>query len=175
MKKFSILIPLITSVLCVALLTRIHTTNEFTFSIPYSSLTTEARRQVDCLTDNIFFEAGIESTEGKTAVALVTLNRTVDDRFPKDICSVVKQKTTNSQGQQVCQFSWFCEPAKTGRDSYAYRQSKSVALDVYANYEKLVDITNGALFYHTKQISPGWNSLEKTVIIGNHVFYVPKT
>jgi spore germination cell wall hydrolase CwlJ-like protein len=88
-----------------------------------------------------------------------------DPRFPKEICSVVKQKVN-----LVCQFSWICEPMKTIKNNDAYRRSQEVALHVYANYEMIEDITNGALYYHADYVNPGWK-LKKTKVIGRHIFY----
>lgn len=44
-----------------------------------------------CMAQNIFFEAGTESYMGKVAVALVTMNRVNDARYPNSICEVVYQ------------------------------------------------------------------------------------
>lgn len=132
--------------------------------VKYSQLTPAAQKQVDCLTDNIYYEAGYEPDQGKVAVALVTLNRVQDPRYPKDICSVVKQKVNST-----CQFTWYCE-GKRKANAYAYNQSKEIALMVYANYEKMKDITKGALFYHADYVNPRWK-LEKTAVIGRHIFY----
>ena len=140
-----------------------------TLYIAYSDLTTDAKRQVDCLAENIYHEAGYEPEAGKQAVALVTLNRTQDERFPQSICGVVKQKT-----QSVCQFSWFCMPVKLRKDSDAFKQSMDVALFVYANYEKLKDVTHGALYYHADYVNPRWRNVEKTTVIGRHIFYKEK-
>lgn len=140
-----------------------------TLEIAYSDLTKEARKQVDCLAENIYHEAGYEPHAGKQAVALVTLNRTQDERFPQNICGVVKQKT-----QGTCQFSWFCMPVKLKRDSDAFKESMEVALFVYANYEKLKDITHGALYYHADYVNPRWRNVEKTTKIGRHIFYKEK-
>jgi spore germination cell wall hydrolase CwlJ-like protein len=137
--------------------------------IAYSDLTKDARKQVDCLAENIYHEAGYESEKGKQAVALVTLNRTQDERFPSQICEVVKQKT-----QGTCQFSWFCMPVKLNRNTDAYKQSLEVALFVYANYEKLKDVTHGALYYHADYVNPRWRNVEKTTVIGRHIFYKEK-
>jgi hypothetical protein len=41
---------------------------------------------------------------------------------------------------------------------------------VYANYENLKDITQGALYYHADYVNPRWK-LEKTTVIGRHIFY----
>ena len=140
-----------------------------TLDIAYSDLTKEARKQVDCLAENIYHEAGYEPNVGKKAVALVTLNRTQDERFPQNICGVVKQKT-----QGTCQFSWFCMPVKLNRNSDAFKESMDVALFVYANYDKLKDITEGALYYHADYVNPRWRGMEKTTKIGRHIFYKEK-
>lgn len=137
-------------------------------NVQYSQLTPTAKKQVDCLADNIYFEAGHEPEEGKRAVALVTLNRVQDPRYPKDICSVVKQRVNST-----CQFSWYCEAGKYIRNRESYEEAKQIALLVYANYENLKDITKGALYYHADYVNPRWQ-LQKTVVIGRHIFYKEK-
>lgn len=162
---------LISSILAITTLVVLGRTMEqnVLMEIAYSDLTKDAKKQVDCLAENIYHEAGYESETGKQAVALVTLNRTQDERFPSNICGVVKQKT-----QGTCQFSWFCMPVKLNRESDAYRQSMNVALYVYANYEKLKDVTDGALYYHADYVNPRWRGMEKTTTIGRHIFYKEK-
>ena len=44
---------------------------------------------VMCMAKNIFFEAAVESTAGKLAVAQVTLNRVKLNKYPNTICDVV--------------------------------------------------------------------------------------
>jgi spore germination cell wall hydrolase CwlJ-like protein len=134
--------------------------------VEYTQLTKDARKQVDCLADNIYFEAGHEPEKGRVAVALVTLNRVQDPRYPKDICSVVKQRV-----KSTCQFSWFCEEGKRVSNSHAYREARRIAIFVYANYDKIKDVTHGALFYHADYVNPRWRGLEKTTVIGRHIFY----
>ena len=41
---------------------------------------------VSCLAKNIYFEAGVESTAGKLAVANVTINRAINANYPNTIC-----------------------------------------------------------------------------------------
>ena len=135
--------------------------------VTYTQLTSEAKTQVDCLAENIYYEAGYEPRDGKIAVAMVTLNRVQDPQFPKDICSVVKQKV-----KSTCQFTWFCEH-KTIQNNSVYMQAREVALMVYANYEKMHDMTEGALFYHADYVNPRWK-LERTAVIGRHIFYKQK-
>lgn len=158
-------LPLITLIVIPLILFNVDYTKEKILDIAYSQLTAETQKQVDCLADNIYHEAGYEPEDGKVAVALVTLNRLQDPRFPKDICGVVKQKT-----RSTCQFTWFCENKITNRAKDAYAQARDTAVHVYVNYEKLTDITGGALYYHADYVNPRWK-LEKTTTIGRHIFY----
>ena len=140
-------------------------------SVEYSELTRDAQKQVDCLAENIYHEAKSESKKGQIAVAIVTLNRVVDGRFPQDICGVVKQRTKNSEsGKIVCQFSWNCMRVTLNRNSEYYQQALRHALHVYANYDLIEDFTKGSLYYHADYVNPGWK-LHKTVKIGRHIFY----
>ena len=45
----------------------------------------------ECLAKNIYFEAGVESTAGKLAVANVTINRAINGNYPNTICGVVQE------------------------------------------------------------------------------------
>ena len=139
--------------------------NSAMLEVKYHQLTKEAQKQIDCLAENIYYEAGYEPEEGKVAVAIVTLNRVNDKKFPKDICAVVKQKTAT-----VCQFSWFCESIKKEKHIQSYIEARRTAIYVYANYEKIPDLTKGALYYHADYVNPRWK-LQKTVQIGRHIFY----
>ena len=148
--------------------------NNKIIEIEITDLTKDARKQVECLAENVYHEAGYEPQTGQLAVAMVTMNRLQDPRFPSDICGVVKQKTrisTIGDKRVVCQFSWYCLPVKLDRTSEAYKQSLRAALMVYANYELLKDITHGALYYHADYVNPRWRGLIKTTQIGRHIFY----
>lgn len=143
--------------------------------ISYEDLTPRAQTQVDCLANNVYFEAGNQSLDGKKAVALVTMNRVSSSKFPSTICGVVKQKT-----RSTCQFSWWCdskmkrEYTQRDVDVETFQQSQEVALEVYMNYDSMDDITKGALFYHADYVAfekLGMRKLVKTVKIGQHIFY----
>lgn len=135
--------------------------------ISYDRMIPAARTQIDCLAQNIYYEAGNQGKEGQLAVALVTMNR-VNHRFANTICSVVKQKV-----EKTCQFSWMCQ--KNPRpDPSLYREVRNVALYTYLNYGMIDDITKGATYYHADYVKPGWDNLKKTTKIGRHIFYKPK-
>lgn len=133
-----------------------------------SSITAELRsNQLNCLTRNIYYEAGHEPFEGKVAVAQVTINRAESGKFPSDICKVVYQKD-NAIG--LCQFSWFCNgDVKKPKNMAAYKECEIVARQVLLEEFRLPSLKN-ALYFHGTHINPGWKK-EKVAVIGNHVFY----
>lgn len=151
-----------------------------TIKVSYEDILPTHRKQIQCLAENIYFEAGREPEEGKIAVAMVTLNRVNHQAWPDTICGVVREKNS-----RVCQFSWWCEPHNykkaitktyTPQEKKLYLKAKDVAVYVYTNYDELKknDITKNSLFYHANYVSPGWN-YKKTVTIGTHIFYTTKT
>jgi N-acetylmuramoyl-L-alanine amidase len=143
--------------------------------VNFSDLSPSAKKEVECLADNIFFEAAYEPKKGQEAVAFVTLNRVNSGQYPDTICNVVKQKT-----KRICQFSWYCEekPKRlsstkdlTDNQKMVYNEILQLALDVYVNYEHKDDPSNGALFYHADYVNPQWKNMIHTATIGHHIFY----
>ena len=57
------------------------------------AISVATQKQLTCLAQNIYHEAGSESLAGKVAVAQVTINRAKSGDFPSTICGVVNQKT----------------------------------------------------------------------------------
>lgn len=127
-------------------------------------------RQLDCLAQNIYWEAANEPFEGKVAVAQVTINRADHPSFPKDICQVVYQKNV-IYSKVVCQFSWVCEhkAAIRQKDNDAFRESYEVAKRVYLESFRLPSL-HDALYYHASYVQPGWR-LTRITQIGQHIFY----
>jgi spore germination cell wall hydrolase CwlJ-like protein len=137
--------------------------------VPYEFLTNSEKKEIDCLTDNIYYEAGHEPENGKIAVAYVTLNRVKSKQFHDSVCGVVKQKTGNT-----CQFSWLCDGSASRKLNYdIYNEVREIALFVYFNHAIIDDPSKGALYYHADYVNPRWK-LDKTTVIGRHIFYKPK-
>ena len=83
-----------------------------------------------CMALNIYHEARNESTMGQLAVGQVVMNRVYDDRFPDNVCSVVKEgKPYNGHPiRNRCQFSWYCDGlSDTPRNSKAFVKSQENA------------------------------------------------
>ena len=145
------------------------------FKASYYSLTKDVQKQVTCLAENIYFEAAHEPYAGKKAVAFVTINRVQSGNYANNICDVVFQKTGG-----VCQFSWYCEDKPyristekrlTSTPNSLYNDIRELAVSVYINYERMIDPSNGALFYHADYVNPGWKNMRTTAVVGRHIFY----
>ena len=122
------------------------------------------KRQVECLAQNIYREAGSESIKGKFAVASVVMNRAKSGKFPSTPCGVIYQRSNRG-----CQFSWVCAGKGKSFNQKLLSESRKIAEVVY--YQKPKDITNGALFFHAHSVKPKWSRGKKSIIIGNHIFY----
>ena len=125
-------------------------------------------KDLHCLAQNIYHEAGAESKLGKLAVGVVTINRLYDKRFPSTVCGVVKQSSGRS-----CQFSWVCAGKKAPSDNPAWRESMNIAKMLLAGgYDQVQHQFNGAKFFHASAIKTDWSRrLAKVGQIGGHVFY----
>lgn len=131
----------------------------------------EVKKEVTCLAKNVYYEAGLETYEGRVAVAQVTVNRSENGKFPDSICDVVHQKTRVPSGKLVCQFSWVCDPSRTriDYDSARWFNSLEAAKDVVLEGMRL-DRLGEALYFHNTRVNPRWG-LERVARIGGHVFY----
>lgn len=120
-----------------------------------------------CLALALYFEAEAEGRAGMEAVAAVVLNRIADPEFPDTACAVV------GDGGETppCQFRWWCDgksdqPENQDADALAREVARAALTDPPP------DSTGGALFFHSTDVEPDFGiERERTVTIGNHVFY----
>ena len=171
--KFILLSIIFSSLILFLSFIRVDTYNILPIKTTYNALSLAAQKQVTCLAENIYFEAGHEPLDGKKAVAFVTFNR-VQSGYADDVCGVVKQKTG-----QTCQFSWYCDATFTSRSltikhTPLYNDILELSTNLFLNFEKMTDVTNGATYYHADYINPGWVKLQKEKQIGRHIFYKSK-
>ena len=136
-------------------------------------------KQLKCLAENIYHEAGNENANGKAAVARVVMNR-VNYGFASTPCNVVYQVTTitkidedtlDSYRVRMCQFSWVCEgKQKPNTSDPKYVQALDIAYQVLA-YDAYQDVLpRTALFFHNLTVDPFW-PYKQVARIGNHIFY----
>lgn len=103
------------------------------------------------------------------AVANVVMNRLGHEGFPDTVCEVV----TQGSEQGTCQFSWWCD----GRSDHVVEEDRyEIAREVarQALNQQLPDRTDGALYFHQREVSPLWaTEYIKTGEIGEFIFYKP--
>ena len=150
----------------------------FIMIYPLSLEASDPNNEIYCLAQNIYFEAGNQPVAGKVAVSQVVINRVEHPSYPDNICDVVYQAKlrVNWKNEFVpiknkCQFSWFCDGKSDDPvDSQTWLLSMHIARDVVQ--QKYGDITEGSTHYHSDKVDPYWaSSLNRTVVINNHIFY----
>ena len=132
---------------------------------PIYEIGQEFNKQLLCMAKNIYYEAGMESYEGKLAVAQVVNNRVNSRLFPKTVCEVIYQKD---------QFSWVGNVNGEIKNKYMWEESLMVARKALTetHIHDLISKTK-ALYFHATSVKPDWN-LKKITQIGNHIFYAKK-
>lgn len=125
-------------------------------------------RDLDCLTQAVYFEARGESPAGQAAVAQVVLNRVRKAGFPKSVCGVVFQGSARGAG---CQFSFACDGSMNrGRESQAWTQARHIASRALAG--AVMTAVGDATHFHTVHVTPGWSrEFRQVAQVGLHIFY----
>jgi spore germination cell wall hydrolase CwlJ-like protein len=127
----------------------------------------EASRQLDCLTQAVYFEARGETPRGQAAVAQVVMNRVKNPSFPKTVCGVVFQGAAT----HGCQFSFACDGSmRHGREAGAWDRARRIAERALTG-RVLADI-GAATHFHTTAVQPDWGpQMLRVAQVGLHVFY----
>jgi spore germination cell wall hydrolase CwlJ-like protein len=120
------------------------------------------KNDLDCLTKNIYYEAGVENSRGKFAVGQVTLNRLKTGFWGKTVCNVVYSKA---------QFSWTLKKKLPKPDAQVWAESEEIARRVLTGHR--IRGLQKSLYYHATYIrNPNWvDTKHEAGQIGNHVFY----
>jgi spore germination cell wall hydrolase CwlJ-like protein len=120
------------------------------------------KRDLDCLTKNIYYEAGVEADPGKYAVAHVTLNRVKSGYWGNDICKVVYSPK---------QFSWTTKKRLPKPNPILWAKCQDIAKQTL--HGTRVSGLGRSLYYHADYIKqPLWVDLSERVgQIGQHIFY----
>ena len=147
--------------------------SQISYSVPNTPYSEE---EIDWLVTNVYFEARNQGIAGQLAVAMVTINRVEDRRFPDTIREVVTQGHTYRNGFPIrhrCQFSWYCDGKSDRiRNRKVFNEIKRIVLIYIQNRDIMIDITEGATHYHADYVRPDWaRTKKKTIEIEDHIFY----
>jgi spore germination cell wall hydrolase CwlJ-like protein len=128
----------------------------------------ESSRELECLSEAVYYEARGETPSGQAAVAQVVLNRVRHPSFPKSICGVVFQGAYKRVG---CQFSFACDGSmRRGREPGAWKRAQKVASRALSG--AVMGEVGAATHFHTTGVAPGWGPrLLRVAQVGMHVFY----
>lgn len=128
----------------------------------------DASRELECLTQAVYFEARGEGPAGQAAVAQVVMNRVRHSAFPKTVCGVVYQGASRRTG---CQFSFACDGSMNRRrETAAWERARKVAARALSG--AAVASVGDATHFHTINVAPNWGPrLIRTAQVGLHVFY----
>jgi spore germination cell wall hydrolase CwlJ-like protein len=127
---------------------------------------------LQCMAENIYYEAANQSYAGKIAVGQVVLNRVKTPGYPRTICGVIYDGSQNVK-TTACQFSWTCAEHKgIDKSSNYWAESQKAAKELLTKKDQLIDITEGALNYHANYVKPAWSkTLTFVAQIDQHLFY----
>lgn len=128
----------------------------------------EESRDLECLTQAVYYEARGETPAGQAAVAQVVLNRARHPSFPKSICGVVFQ---GAQSRGACQFSFACDGSmRKRREPGAWDRAERVAARALSG--SVMNSVGTATHFHTVNVSPTWGPrLVRVNQVGLHIFY----
>lgn len=117
-----------------------------------------------CMAKNIYFEARHESTKGQLLVALVTLERVEDPRWPNNICDVV---------YDYKQFSWYSDGLSDNpKNLRKYEEVALVTSAILSTETSMSDFTYNATHYHADYVQPRWaKQMIKLTQVDTHIAY----
>ena len=141
-----------------------------------------SEEDITWLAKNVYFEARNQGIAGQLAVAMVTLNRVDDPRFPNTVKEVVtdgpSRPSWKGSGEMIplrhrCQFSWYCDGKSDNiHDWKNYWKIYGLVLSYAQKRGTIPDITEGATHYHADYVRPAWAKTKTKIIeIEDHIFY----
>ena len=135
----------------------------------YQVSDTYSAKDLNCLSQAIYFEARGESYRGQVAVAQVVMNRLAHPLYPKTICNVVFQDAGH---RDACQFSFACDGIpEVINEPGPWKQAQEIAGKVASGELYLTEV-GAATHYHATYVYPDWApQLKRVTKIGMHIFY----
>lgn len=122
-----------------------------------------------CLAQALYYEARGEGKMGQEAIAEVIFTRMRTGNYGNSICAVVYE----GAGHAHCQFSFTCNgDLSQPKNPRSWIRAQELAARILTGEVRLKGVTDGATNYHATSVDPSWaGALQRTVQIGNHIFY----
>ncbi len=128
----------------------------------------DGARDLECLTQAVYYEARGESSDGQRAVAQVVLNRVRHPAFPKTVCGVVFQGAAVGHG---CQFSFACDGSMHDRrEPAAWRRAETVAANALGG--AVMAQVGKSTHFHAVGYGQQWDQdMIRVAQVGMHIFF----
>lgn len=128
--------------------------------------------EYSCVVRNLYHEGRGEGLVGQAYIVKTVLNRVRDTKHPHSVCKVIYQNKQFSWTHQIPKHKQRV-PSKTTSEKELLKQLEALSTVVIWLDRLGWDFTQGSQFYHSVNVKPRWDytKLEKTEVIGNHVFY----
>jgi len=128
----------------------------------------DSARDLECLTQAVYYEARGESVQGQEAVAQVVLNRVRHPAFPKTVCAVVFQGAAVGHG---CQFSFACDGSmRDRREPAAWRRAQGVAARALGG--AVMTAVGKSTHFHAIGYGSQWDGdMIRVAQVGMHIFF----
>jgi spore germination cell wall hydrolase CwlJ-like protein len=128
----------------------------------------DSARDLECLTQAVYYEARGESLQGQEAVAQVVLNRVRHPAFPKTVCAVVFQGAAAGHG---CQFSFACDGSMHDRrEPAAWRRAEGVAARALGG--AVMAAVGKSTHFHAVGYGSQWDGdMIRVAQVGMHIFF----
>jgi spore germination cell wall hydrolase CwlJ-like protein len=134
----------------------------------YRSSPLTQTRDLECLTQAVYFEARGETPAGQAAVAQVVLNRVKSPAFPKSVCGVVFQGAADRRAG--CQFSFACDGStRRAHEPEAWQRARRIATKAMSG--QVTAAIGNATHFHVATVQPDWSGLIRVAQVGAHIFY----
>lgn len=137
--------------------------------------------ELNCLAQNIYFEAANQPYAGKMMVGLVVIARLNSQHYPNTICGIVFQglRWHGKEIRDKCQFSWTCDGIKhvvdlgNPIDKKAWDASMSIAAILITNRSSIH--ADELTHYHEVSVKPYWaKTMVPVMQVGRHLFYAAR-
>jgi spore germination cell wall hydrolase CwlJ-like protein len=128
----------------------------------------DGARDLECLSQAVYYEARGESAQGQAAVAQVVLNRVRHPAFPKTVCAVVFQGAAVGHG---CQFSFACDGSmQDRREPAAWRRAETVAARALSG--AVMAEVGRSTHFHAVGYGSQWDQdMIRVAQVGTHIFF----
>jgi spore germination cell wall hydrolase CwlJ-like protein len=133
-------------------------------------LSSADKEEINCLAQNLYFEARNQRPIGMIAIGYLVKNRVTHSRWPNTMCKVIWQHRT-IRGRKRSQFSWTNDGlSDVPKELNAWKKAKSIAKNIYR--ELVPNPIGVADHYHTTTVNPIWSrNMYKVATIGDHIFF----